>query len=137
MNMASLMENPMNTQRTEGPSLTKVLPVVYLLYCCGRVKIGKSRDHLRRILNEILPCCPVPMRILRTIPGDRELEASLHKRFDDALIRDEWFALTPELRAFIVENDSESLDEAEDDYEEWLEQELDEQRSIKPAVVAD
>lgn len=105
---------------------------VYFLYACGRIKIGTSKDPLRRAMMDILPYCPVPLFMIGTIVGGHILEGQLHKRFEQSRMRDEWFILTPELRAFLCEDEArkDRLEEAEDDYEEWLEEELDEQRQM-------
>lgn len=105
---------------------------VYFLYACGRIKIGTSKDPLRRALIDILPYCPVPLVMLGTIIGGPVIEGQLHKRFEAERIRDEWFRLSPELRAFLCDDETRKLrlEDAEDDYEEWLEEELYEQQQI-------
>lgn len=105
---------------------------VYFLYACGRIKIGTSRDPFKRAMRDILPYCPVPLVMIGTIVGGPIVEGQLHKRFEASRMRDEWFMLTSELRAFLCEDEDRKrqLEDAEDDYEEWLEEELDEQRQI-------
>lgn len=79
-----------------------------------------------------MPYCPVPLVLIGTIPGGPVIEGQLHTRFDTSRLRDEWFWLTAELRAFLCEDEArkDRLEDAEDDYEEWLEEEIDEQRQI-------
>lgn len=103
---------------------------VYFLYSCNRVKIGTSRHHQRRVLQDISPYCPAPLFLLGAVPGGPIVEGRLHERFADALIRNEWFELTSDLRSFLMEDEdrADRLDAAEDDYVDWLEDELQHQR---------
>lgn len=106
----------------EKPPAAPEVGDVYFLYACNRIKIGTSRNHLQRVLNEIVPYCPAPLFLIGTIHGGRILEASLHARFWVARAHSEWFELWPELREFLCEDRerAEALKSAEEQYSEWL-----------------
>jgi hypothetical protein len=110
----------------EKPPAAPELGDVYFLYACNRIKIGTSRNHHQRVLNEIVPYCPAPLFMIGTIPGGRSLEAGMHTRFSAAWAHSEWFELWPELREFLCEDRkrAHALEAAEDQYLEWLYDEL-------------
>lgn len=110
---------------------------VYFAYSCNRIKIGTSRNHIRRITQEILPYCPQPVSLVKVINGGKIVEARLHAHFAAARWRDEWFDLTPELRAYLCENEAsaENLAQAEEDYRDWLLCEIEDQEEINALSV--
>jgi hypothetical protein len=61
-----------------------------------------------------------------TIPGSIAAERRIHARFEDDRIDAEWFILSPELRAFMYEDEDRSrkITAAEEFYFEWLQAEL-------------
>jgi hypothetical protein len=61
------------------------------------VKIGYSFNPIHRF-QHLRTMCPVELTLEGAIPGGREKEAELHKRFKLARVRGEWFKLTPDLR---------------------------------------
>jgi hypothetical protein len=68
----------------------------------GQIKIGyhggtDANDRLR----ELQTGCPTKLILLGTIPGEKETEADLHRRFAFAHAHGEWFNPVPELLAFI------------------------------------
>ena len=75
---------------------TKTHPaVVYYMLFGDRIKIGTTRDILKRMQS-------VPNdRVLATEPGDFHLEAVRHNEFKSARIKGEWFRQSPELLAHI------------------------------------
>ncbi len=77
---------------------------VYFIQCGGDdgpVKIGFTRD-LHRRLTDLQIANPYPLRVVLELPGADELyEFALHRHFAAACLRGEWFAFTPELRAWI------------------------------------
>ncbi|MCK1543460.1 GIY-YIG nuclease family protein [Bradyrhizobium sp. 179] len=107
---------------------------VYFLYACNRIKIGWSRNHIQRALNEISPYCPAPLFFIGATPGDRALEAQLHARFAADRAHGEWFDLGPHLREFLCEDQARArmLMAAERHYLGWLEEELTTQRTRAP-----
>lgn len=77
----------------------------------GMVKIGHSADVATR-LRDVRRHSPVPLVLLAALPveGDDSprarrqqmaIERRFHERHFDARVHDEWFRLTPELRADI------------------------------------
>jgi hypothetical protein len=57
----------------------------------GPIKIGFSRDLLRRI-HELNSASPIPLRVVGVIAGgDQETEAELHAWFAGARLHGEWF----------------------------------------------
>lgn len=62
----------------------------------GPIKIGYSRETERR-LRELQRGSPVPLRMLRVVPGSRALEIALHAHFSSDRLHGEWFAPTSEL----------------------------------------
>ena len=96
----------MNVNRTGGNSLTEVLPeadpsVVYMVYCAGKVKIGITRDILRR-LSQLRHGSPNPMSLIWLIHGDKRTEQALHKRFSEVRQRGEWFDVSEDMRGFLA-----------------------------------
>lgn len=62
----------------------------------GPVKIGITVCPLTR-LKALQTCCPMPLRILATTPGDDRNEKGYHVRFRHARIQGEWFRRVPEI----------------------------------------
>jgi hypothetical protein len=59
----------------------------------GLVKIGFTRSLSSR-LNSLRTSCPVPIRLLWSVPGDVIDEKRFHERFASLRKRGEWFELT-------------------------------------------
>ena len=81
----------------------------------GAIKIGVSDNPIRR-LEDLQPHSPHPLRLVALIGQAGvplsltrgrafELEAELHKRFQTAHQRGEWFEPTSELLSFIEDDD--------------------------------
>lgn len=68
----------------------------------GRVKIGFSASPWRR-LNKLQSDSPVALVLERTMQGEFQDEAALHKRFSPDRVCGEWFALTSEIEAFMAD----------------------------------
>lgn len=95
------MENPMNTQGTNGDSVTVALPeVVYFMYSAGKIKIGYSKDVLKR-LTDLSNMASSPVELIAVLPGDREFERHLHQTFKPDRIHGEWFNPSSEIRRFL------------------------------------
>ena len=60
-------------------------------------KIGWARNVKLRI-RHLQTACPVRLRLIDWIPGDRALERRLHAVASDSRTRGEWFRPSPELR---------------------------------------
>lgn len=79
--------------------------VIYFMQIASEdcIKIGFSYyPDLRR--NRLQTGLPWAIEILATMPGDLQLEAALHSRFDHLRIRGEWFDADEELLEYIREN---------------------------------
>lgn len=78
---------------------------VYFATCreASAVKIGSSVDPHSR-LYEIQVGCPLEILIEAVVPGGVEQERAMHRRFEDDLIRGEWFRLTEMIEAIIAAN---------------------------------
>lgn len=77
--------------------------VVYFLECpaLNRVKIGITSDLQKRV-GDIQRISPLEDLVLLTsVPGDRELESSLHRAFADDRLHGEWFNASPRMQACI------------------------------------
>lgn len=64
------------------------------------VKIGTSNDVTSRISNG-QTMNPRELVLIGSVLGDRQLEVSLHRKFEQLRVRGEWFVATPDLLAFI------------------------------------
>lgn len=68
----------------------------------GSIKIGYTGDtDARPRLQDVQVGCPARLVLLGTIPGTRETETDLHRRFAFAHIHGDWFRPMPELLQFI------------------------------------
>jgi hypothetical protein len=77
-------------------------PVVYFVRVGRYVKIGSTRDFPRRIV-DIQIGSAEELELLCTIPGDHKKEKELHQKFRNAHLRGEWFAISDELRGFVLQ----------------------------------
>lgn len=78
---------------------------VYFIASGEAVKIGHSSNVTRRLATFQTGAADT-LRLLHAIPevdlADRlDIEADLHRRFEDSRLRGEWFAVTPELTNYI------------------------------------
>ncbi len=91
----------MNTQGTDGNSLTVGLPeVVYFMYSAGKIKIGYSADVLKR-LTDLSNAAASPVELIAVLPGNRDLEKRLHRTFKPDRVHGEWFKPSSEIRRFL------------------------------------
>ena len=68
----------------------------------GICKIGVARDvEARR--SSLQTASPVELVLEATLPGSRELEQRLHKRFAKHRVKGEWFTITDEIEKLIAE----------------------------------
>lgn len=74
--------------------------VVYFIQCGEFVKLGFTTDLGRR-LSGYLMHTPYDVKVLASMPGDRRLEKSLHRRFVKHHHRGEWFRLSSEILDYI------------------------------------
>ena len=56
----------------------------------GPIKIGLT-DDVKRRLEQLQTANPEALRLIACVPGDRRLEAHLHRRFTSDRINGEWF----------------------------------------------
>lgn len=78
---------------------------VYFLACheTGRIKIGFTKgDPIERLKN-LQTGCSTELALIAQHPGTPETERRLHERFKDCRLHREWFQITDELRAYIID----------------------------------
>lgn len=63
-------------------------------------KIGKTTDPWER-LRTLQAASPCKIRLLCAVPAHASLEPAIHKHFADSRLEGEWFAVSPELDAFV------------------------------------
>lgn len=70
--------------------------VYFIRFSSRTYKIGMTRQNPHKRLAEIQTGCPVQLVIYGYIETDKpeEIEAELHKRFNDRRISGEWFRIT-------------------------------------------
>ncbi len=71
----------------------------------GLVKIGLSADPMKRV-GSLRIACPVDIVVRAIVPGDRDLERSLHRRFAQHWARGEWFRMTPDIVSFMDQTEA-------------------------------
>lgn len=72
-----------------------IRPVVYFIEAVGLdlVKIGYSEELIRRF-KEIRTSCPVPVRLIGFLDGNRAAEAALHHQYAKYRAEGEWFRIS-------------------------------------------
>jgi len=85
------------------PPHPEIHTVVYFIQQgeSGPIKIGFSKDPAAR-LKTLQASSPHPLRLLRTIHGERPREQSIHSKFRRHRLSGEWFAPVPELLEYIA-----------------------------------
>lgn len=66
------------------------------------VKIGYAANHERR-KKDLQSALPWTVTTIAWEPGDEVREGSLHRRFRQYRVKNEWFRLEGELREYVVE----------------------------------
>lgn len=66
----------------------------------GPIKIGCSQQPAKR-LADLMCWCPLPLKVLATMPGDYALESKIHRRFATTHSHKEWFHPSAELLSLI------------------------------------
>lgn len=56
----------------------------------GPVKIGFTESLVKRF-DKMRVDCPMPLRVLHWVAGNKATEAAFHARWDEARVRGEWF----------------------------------------------
>lgn len=81
------------------------LQIVYVVGAAtGPVKIGWTKNFDSRLIR-LQTGHPRPLKLLAALPGDKTVEAALHKQFKAYRLHGEWFRKSPEVRAFIKANE--------------------------------
>ena len=73
---------------------------VYFVRGGEHVKIGHTRNFAKR-LGALANGSPVPLELIGAMPGGRDEERELHRRFAHLRGPGEWFRATGELLAFV------------------------------------
>lgn len=78
-------------------------PTIYFLQRGedGLIKIGFTDRNARRRRSEVQVGCPEKIRVLAEVLGTLDEEQALHKQFESARVRGEWFEPVPELLELI------------------------------------
>jgi hypothetical protein len=74
---------------------------VYFIQCGGFIKIGFSGDPLFR-LRALQKANPLPLRLVATQRGERDLERKIHRHFRQARREGEWFKFTDAIYWHVV-----------------------------------
>jgi hypothetical protein len=75
---------------------------LYFIQCDHAVKIGRTTNIVNRLANMQVNS-PHEINCLLLLKGQGKNEKAWHKRFAELRIRGEWFRLTEELEAAIIE----------------------------------
>jgi hypothetical protein len=67
----------------------------------GLIKIGFAKNVAKRLVKMQVDC-PVPLRVIGVLQGERADEAGAHKRFAGDRARGEWFRPSDELSAYVA-----------------------------------
>lgn len=95
------MEKPMNTQGTNGDSVTVVLPEwTYFIRDAEGIKIGRS-VHPRSRLRDLQGGNGSKLELLLAVPYSRLSEPDAHRKFKHLRTHREWFRPEQELLDFI------------------------------------
>lgn len=89
--------------RIDGRAAPDAYRRIYFIEAVGldAVKIGYA-THLESRLMDIQVSCPVPVRLLGTLPGGRGLEQAPHAQLAESRIRGEWFRRDDDLESLLV-----------------------------------
>jgi hypothetical protein len=94
-------------RRQHGPQAAApagpALEVVYFLRAGDAIKIGRTKNLARR-LRALATGSAAPLELLAAVPGGRELEARLHRRWRQLHLRGEWFRAGEALVRFAREH---------------------------------
>lgn len=90
----------MEYHRAKFPVDSLVKRKVYFIGCQSLVKIGCSKDPLKRMA-EIQTWVPYPLTMLAVMPGNVRVENNIHSIFADEWSHSEWFHCSPRLYVFI------------------------------------
>lgn len=100
--------------------------MIYFIRCGRYVKIGYTKQSLKRRLEDLQIGNPVALEALAMIEGDVKAERRLQDRFLHLRVRGEWYRLTEEVRGYIAENVTRSLEEIDrDNRRQWAQQAFD------------
>jgi len=101
------------------PALQVGEPIVYFIYCAGRIKIGFT-TNLRFRHEQFRNAFPFPPVVLLVMKGALPAERKLHAKFAAERLHGEWFVLSDKLRRFLRRKccpiGRASLRKAEDQY---------------------
>lgn len=78
---------------------------VYFIACheTGRIKIGFTKgDPIKRV-RALQTGCSTELGLIAQHPGTPETERLLHERFKERRLHREWFQISDELRAYIID----------------------------------
>ncbi len=78
--------------------------MIYFIQCESTllIKIGWTEGSPHDRLKQLQTGSPGGLRLLFSMPGDRELETELHHQLASAHDRGEWFRPTPDVLRFLL-----------------------------------
>lgn len=91
-----------HTQKRARSGTRRKSHLVYFAEAVGLnlIKIGVAADVAKR-LEGLRTGCPVPIKLLGTMPGDVEIERFLHQDLAPHRTHGEWFRKSPEVEHYV------------------------------------
>lgn len=83
--------------------------MIYFVECIGAdaikigLTVGNGNGLAHSRVSSMQSNCPMPLKLMAAIEGDKAMERALHARFSDDWLRGEWFRATDALRSFIAQ----------------------------------
>ena len=74
---------------------------IYFIKCEGFVRISRSAQSQKWVLNGMQTFCPFPMTIIKEVPGGLKLQAELEKTFGRYRHNSLWFRYEGELKDWL------------------------------------
>jgi hypothetical protein len=78
---------------------------VYFIACheTGRIKIGFTKGDPMKRIAALQTGCSTELALIACHPGTPNTEKLLHEKFKNCRLHREWFAISDELRAYIID----------------------------------
>jgi hypothetical protein len=80
----------------------EAVTVYFIKSDCGRIKIGYTmHESAANRVSHIQVASPRKLELLVTVPGDRDTEKRLHRRFSEEHVRGEWFRFSGRIQSLV------------------------------------